>query len=59
MSFSKSGQRLYSVGIDGHVCEMDCMSGQVLSKFKAAKTPLTCVAVAQGTWSLFYFSAIF
>lgn len=49
VSISKSGQRLYSVGNDGHVCEMDCTSGQVLSKFRAAKIPLACVAVAHGT----------
>jgi hypothetical protein len=56
VSFSKSGQRLYSVGNDGHVCEMDSTSGQVLAKFRAAKTPLSCVAVAEGQWS---FSFVF
>lgn len=51
VSFTKSGQRLYSVGNDGHVCEMDSTSGQVLSNFRAAKIPLSCVAVAEGQCS--------
>ncbi|XP_024381323.1 uncharacterized protein [Physcomitrium patens] len=47
VAFSKSGKRLYSVGHDAHVCELDSSSGQVLTKFRAAKTPLSCVAVAE------------
>ncbi|KAG0584808.1 hypothetical protein M758_3G237500 [Ceratodon purpureus] len=57
VSFSKSGQRLYSVGNDGHVCEMDSTSGQVLSNFRVSKIPLTCVAVAEDGGSVAVASA--
>ncbi|KAG6555921.1 hypothetical protein Mapa_002563 [Marchantia paleacea] len=43
---SKCGKILYAAGADGIICEIDSGSGQVLEKFRAAKTAISCVAVS-------------
>lgn len=48
VAFNKTGLRVYSAGHDGNVCELDSLTGQHLSKFRAAKIPLSCVAVSPG-----------
>lgn len=53
VAVGKSGQRVYSGGSDGMVSELDSNSGQVLSKFKAAKIPISCVAVSPGQFAFF------
>lgn len=55
MAFSKDGQRLYTAGADGMICELDVADGQVIQKFKGFKNPLSSVALLPGNSLVFQF----
>ncbi|KAL8047596.1 hypothetical protein ABFS82_07G010600 [Erythranthe guttata] len=46
VSFPVSGSRIYSGGVDGMVCEIDSMSGNLLNKFSASSRPISSLAVS-------------
>lgn len=48
MSFSKETSSVYTVGVDGMVCNVDFSSGNILGKFKASAKAISSMAVSPG-----------
>uniref|UniRef100_A0A7N0T717 Small-subunit processome Utp12 domain-containing protein n=1 Tax=Kalanchoe fedtschenkoi TaxID=63787 RepID=A0A7N0T717_KALFE len=46
ISFSSQSSSIYSAGADGIVCKIDCMTGNMLEKFKASTKAISSLAVS-------------
>ncbi|CAM8904620.1 unnamed protein product [Rhodiola kirilowii] len=46
ISFSSQSSSIYSAGADGMVCKIDCMTGNMLEKFKASTKAISSLAVS-------------
>ena len=52
---------IYTAGVDGMVCVIDFMTGNLLEKFKASTKPVSCMSVSPGIYpsQLLYKSSCF
>lgn len=48
ISYSSKSSSVYSAGADGMVCKIDCMTGNMLEKFKASSKAISSLAVSPG-----------
>lgn len=52
VSFTSNGRVLYSTGVDGMVCELDCETGHLNGKFRASKKTVSGLAISSDGGSL-------
>jgi len=52
VSFTRNGRVLYSTGVDGMVCELDCETGHLNGKFRASKKTVSGLAISSDGGSL-------
>lgn len=52
VSFASNGRVLYSTGVDGMVCELDCETGHLNGKFRASKKAVSSLAISSDGKSL-------
>ncbi|XP_010247963.1 PREDICTED: WD repeat-containing protein 43 isoform X2 [Nelumbo nucifera] len=46
ISFSTHALCIYTAGVDGMVCQIDCMTGNLLRKFKASTKTISSIAIS-------------